>query len=388
MDYITIELTSADPANTLQRLQNAGITLLDVESPGDFRLRFRISRADQKSVTALADKQGEAWKVLHHKGFFWPLRRLFRRPVLCLGLFLLLLVSLWVPSRVFFIQVEGNASVPTAQIVELTTECGISFGVRSRDIRSQQIKNALLEAIPSLQWAGINIKGCVAVISVRERSSAQEDEPNFTIGSVIAQRDGVIAELTVLRGIAQCSPGQAVKAGQVLISGYADCGICIRATQAEGDVYAYTNRVFTAVTPTEFAQKQQIAATRKKYSLIIGKKRINFANSSGNLEPTCAKIYSEKYVTLPGGFRLPIALVTETYLYADTEPFEASDPQALLQQFAGRYLRTQMQAGEVLQKGEVVTWLDGLCRLDGVYSCREMIGLFLPEENLPNYENN
>lgn len=32
------------------------------------------------------------------------------------------------------------------------------------------MKNALLSAIPELQWAGVNTYGCRAVISVRERT--------------------------------------------------------------------------------------------------------------------------------------------------------------------------------------------------------------------------
>lgn len=387
MDYITMELTSADPADFLLRLQNAGITLLDVHSPGDYTLRFRVSRTDTKTVASLAEKQGISWKELRRRGIIWPMSRLFCRPMLCLGLLGLLILSFWVPSRIFFIRVEGNVNVPTAQIVGLATECGISFGTCSREIHSQRVKNGLLEGIDSLEWVGVNTKGCVAVISVREREPEPEETQRFSVGSVVALRDGVIAELTVLRGTAQCSPGQAVKAGQVLISGYTDCGISIRADRAEGDVYAYTNRVLTVVTPTEYSQKQPISATKKKYSLIIGKKRINFSNSSGNLEPTCAKIYSENCVTLPGGFCLPIALVTEVCTYADTQLYEAIEPQQLLMRFSDQYLLSQTQGGQVLQKGEVFTQLDGLYRLDGAYSCREMIGLFLPEENLPNYEN-
>ena len=387
MDFITIELTAADPAAFLHRLQNAAIPILDVESQEDYTIRFRVSRTDAKAVTALADKQGITWKEVRHRGLFWPLRHLLSRPVLMLGLLVILALSLWVPSRIFFIRVEGNVRVPTTQIVEQATECGLSFGACRRDIRSQHVKNGLLEAIDSLQWVGVNTKGCLAVITVREREASPQESDNYTVGSVVAQRDGVIAELTVLRGTAQCQPGQAVKAGQVLISGYTDCGICIRGTQAAGDVYAYTNRVFTAIAPTDCSQTRQITATERKYSLIIGKKRINFTNSSGNLGTTCAKIYSENYVTLPGGFQLPIALVTETYLYAETESTDGPEPQEQLAQFSQQYLLAGMQAGQVLQKNEVFTKLDGLYRLDGVYSCREMIGLFLPEENLPKYEN-
>ena len=62
-------------------------------------------------------------------------------------------------------------------------------------------------------------------------------------------RDGFIVSATVTRGNFLCRVGQSVKAGQVLISGYTDCGICIQATRAEGEIYAQTSRDFAAVTP-------------------------------------------------------------------------------------------------------------------------------------------
>ena len=43
-------------------------------------------------------------------------------------------------------------------------------------IRSEKVKNSLLQRIPQLQWAGINTDGCVAVISVREKTAIKNSE--------------------------------------------------------------------------------------------------------------------------------------------------------------------------------------------------------------------
>ena len=387
MDRITLELISADPAASLRRLQQDGVLLENVDLAEELTLRFEISQTEAHYVMAQAQRYGETCRPVHHRGMVGHLTRILHRPVLWMGMVLLLFLSLWVPSRIFFVQVEGNVQVSTTQIVALATECGLSFGSCRRDLRSQQIQNALLEAVPELQWVGVNTKGCVAVISVRERSKAQETQPPVAIGSIVALRDGVIAEMTVLQGTALCQPGQAVSAGQVLISGYTDCGICIRAEQAKGEVFAYTSRVISAVIPTEYALKQPEPEPIKKYSLIIGKKRIFFSNSSGNLGESCAKIYLENYMTLPGGFRLPIALVTEVYGAATTSALHADSLQTELERYSQDYVLSQMLAGAVLHKAAILTEYEGALRLDTVYSCREMIGRFRPEENLPNYEN-
>ena len=68
---------------------------------------------------------------------------------------------------------------------------------------------------------------------------------------------------------------QVVKKGEILISGYTDCGIAIRATDAAGEVYAKTTREITVIFPTNYALKSNDTVEFKNISLIIGKKRIN-----------------------------------------------------------------------------------------------------------------
>lgn len=354
---------------------------------GDLTLRFRLLRADYRRLLRLTQHRGEKLRLLRRKGIYWAARRLLKRPVLLLGMLFLLALVLVLPTRILFIEVEGNGSIPARQILEAAESCGIQFGVSRREVRSERMKNALLAAIPELQWAGINTSGCTAVISVRERTTPEEQTKKNCVSSIVAARDGVITEMTVLQGNGICKVGQAVKAGQVLVSGYTDCGICIRATQAQAEVYAETRRDLTAVMPSEYTQRGQITRSEKKYSLIIGKKRINFDKGSGISDTSCVKMYKEMYVTLPGGFRLPVVLVTEEWIWYDetAAAVEQGTAAAVLTESAGHYLTGLMVAGTVNQRSESVVADDGCYRLYGAYACTEMICKTRIEESLENY---
>ena len=87
-------------------------------------------------------------------------------------------------------------------------------------------------------------------------------------------------------------------------------------------------------------------------------------------------LYSQHDVTLPGGFRLPLALCVETYTMWETEPGSAALPQAerILGEFAGTYLKSQMVAGTILERFQSVQPGEGVFRLTGKYVCTEMIG--------------
>ncbi len=377
---IWVELTSADPIAALTALQNRRIPILEVAPAGKLQLRFCLARKDFPIAQSVLQKRGDKLEICRRQGLFWQILGLWKRPVLLLGMMGLLFMTAWLPGRVLFIQVEGNVSVPTQQILQQAQLCGMQFGASRREVRSEKMKNALLSLMPELQWAGVNTYGCVAVITVKERESVDTVQPQAAVSSLVALRDGVIQEITVEKGSALCMPGQAVKAGQVLVSGYTDCGLYIQATRAQGEIFALTQRKMTVVTPETYIQYTENSPSEKNYSLIIGKKRINFAKDSGISGSSCAKIERRYVLTLPGGFTLPVALVVTQVVSAELQEISVPAPDALLQSYAQLYLQKQMIAGQVQSAGEVFLTQDGLSRLEGVYGCCEMIGISRPEE--------
>ncbi len=379
---VTFQITSADPAGMLSMLHRHGIPMEDIHFLDELTLHFQVQRQHRKTVITFVEKRGGQWKILSRKGIFWGLRGLLKRPVLVSGLLIFLLLTMFLPTRIYFFRVEGNSTVPEKYILELASQCGIHFGAERRAVRSEKVKNALLSAIPELEWVGINTSGCVATISVRERQNGEEVQKPQGVSSIVAIRDGVVQEVTVTGGSAACKPGQAVRAGQVLISGYTDCGLSIRAERAKGEIYATTNRRLSFVMPQSASQRGETVSKKQKFSLIIGKKRINFYQDSGNFDASCVKMYEESYVTLPGGFQLPIAIVTETWIEYEDSMLTATPEQcgAALSELAQSYLRGQMVAGTILSKEEEFLQQDGVFRLEGEYGCLEMIGREQNEE--------
>ena len=382
---VQIELTSADPAAAISQINTAGIGIYGAKrEDGDIVSRFRIRRQDMKKLRALAEKRGYDVTVSRKSGIYWIAKRLLHRPVLTVGALLFLVIAMYLPTRVFFFEIEGNTTIPTRLILEKCSQCGISFGASRREVRSEKMKNALLQAIPELQWAGINTSGCTATITVRERTPSQMPQQECGVSSIVAARDGVVTQIVATNGNPVCKVGQAVKAGEILISGYTDCGIIIQATRAEGEVYAATNRAISAVSPLNWRSKGTKIASEKKYSVIIGKKRINFYKGSGISDTTCDKMYEESYITLPGGFRLPVIIVTETYYYYEDVPVTLQTPD--MSGFARRYLQNQMIAGTVTSCQEDGWTEDGIYRFQGNYACAEMIGRVRSEETVKPYE--
>ena len=89
-------------------------------------------------------------------------------------------------------------------------------------------------------------------------------------------------------------------------------------------------------------------------------------------------MYLENYVTLPGGFVLPVSIVTEVWTqYSHADEIEGKDD---LSDFADSFLASTMRSGRILSRKENVTNEEGIAILEGNYQCYEMIGTQRQEE--------
>ena len=313
---VEVEMTAAEPERELSTISQSGIALFGVRHEKELVCSFTIRRSDYARLAALCQKDGQSLAIVRKRGIFDSLAALRMRKMLIVGMGTLLFSAFFLPTRILFVRVEGNSRIPENRIIRAAEDSGICFGASRKNVRSEKVKNALLDAVPQLQWAGVNTSGCTAVISVRERAVSREEPESSGVSSIVADRDGYILSCTVTQGTAQVQPGQSVQNGQTLISGYTECGICIQATQAKGEIIAQTHRELTALAPVSCLQRTGSTGISRRLSLLLGKKRIFFWKGSGISDAGCGRMYKQYNFTLPGGFRLPIALCVDTYQHS------------------------------------------------------------------------
>jgi len=381
---IDVRVISADIPTAIKTLMNHGIQCFDVRENDALSVEFSIVAYDYPLLTKVLNENIATVQVLQKRGICWKILRLLRRPVLVLGIILLTALTLWLPTRVLFVSVEGNREIPANQILDEVHGCGIYFGADRRSVRSERVKNYLLDAIPDLQWVGVNTYGCVTVVSVRERTPHEEDyilEAN--VGSIIARCDGVIKQLTVYSGNPVCKVGQAVVKGQTLVSAYTDCGIIIKATRANAEIVAETQREQEMVSMFPTIIRGVKTGGKSCYSAFFGKKLIKLYKDSGILDAECVRIQKEYHVLLPGGFVLPFGLIEDRYEFYKTIPIAENDivDYDQMRQLAEEYLKGQMVAGIIISAEDNFQLRKDSCILTSKYICQEMIGKLRREEN-------
>jgi len=374
---MTVQIVCADIPRLLHAVTENGIIFHKLRQTDMLSIEVYVQRRYYYQLKKTVKRHSGEISVISGGTIQRIAKCIMNRPVLIAAVTGLIMLSLWLPNRVLFVEIEGNETVSTRKIIEAANDCGITFGANRRNIRSEYIKNRLLAMLPELQWAGVNTYGCRAVISVKERQPSNSQQVRKNVSSIVAVRDGVIESCTATKGTLLCKPGQVVKKGEVLISGYTDCGITIRATDAAGEVYAKTTREITVVIPTNYTLKSNNSEQMKNISLIIGKKRINLLKDSGIYGATCVKMYHEYPLILPGGLVLPLALSIENTNASqhDNMLADAWLDESLVISFAEEYLRSHMTGGVIMDGTTEIQDNGDALVFRGEYLCSEMIGI-------------
>lgn len=390
-DRLEIQINSADMMLVLKNLNRQGVYLEEITWIDPLTITGSVLHRDLPAIKQILSSRGDSYTIRRRYGVRNIIRKFWKRPVLSVGVCLLLAIVVTLPTRILFVRVEGNQTVADNLIIESAAKHGIYFGASREKIRSERIKNVLLQELPDLQWIGVNTAGAVAVIQVEERHSNEQPETEgVSYTNIIARKDGIIYSGTVLSGNALFSVGEAVKAGQTLVSGYTDHGLKIVISNAEAEIYAQTKENITLVYPTGYLTKTATSGSMKRYSLQIGKNFINLYKDSGISPIGCDKMYVEKKMVLPGGFTLPISLWVEQITLRKMAVQTAGNTveHAFLEKLSDSYILQHTVAGEILSRHSTFEAQDGRIEVSSQYICLEMIGQKQNQEFIDYYGEN
>ena len=385
--YCSAEIRCADISGLLRNISNGGIALRNCVRIDELTVRVIFRSKDAAVLSKICSQRGGEWKVVESNSLRFGAKRIVSRPVIWTGFLFLILFSIVLPRRILFVSVEGNKAVPTSKIIDAARNCGLAFGVSGKGIRSEEIKNSMICLIPQLRWIGVNVRGCGATISVTEMNDRVDHRSGIT--NIVAAIDGVITDCTVVSGAVLCQPGQAVKRGEILVSGFSKDSLSAKGTRSSGEIFGNTIRDLKIVMPTTMNEKGKVIGRATRLFVLVGKKRLFFYNNSRISGATCDKMYKEYYVSLPNGVQLPFGLGFEqNVVYEDLTNVSDFAQITALKEAARSYLVDQMVSGEIRGASETIESKDGLMLISGVYICHELIGREELEDVLQYGENN
>ena len=356
---VTALIQGAEPEALLNLCAREGFTLERVETGEPFTLIVHVTERELARLRPLAQRVQCTVTGRARRGLPYFLLRFRRRYALIAGLVLCLGLAAVGSKAILTIDVTGNETVTTREILSQLRLCGVSVGTFGPSIPIREVNNRMLLAMDDLSFFSLNLYGTRAEVIVREKvphPALREDEVPT---DVVSSATGIITHLEPWWGDAQFQEGDTVCKGDVLISGtmVLDAPPLVEnrvlgelLTHAEGRVLARTWHTVTAQIPLTAQVKAYTGEKTVRRSLSLLGKRMNFYENSGISYERYDTITKLRNLTPSAENTLPILWETETVREYTLVP-AAVDPAA-----ADALLRCRLLAAlkESLDEGRVL----------------------------------
>lgn len=371
---------SADPLNATRLLNlclEFGFSFRSFRGDEDGSMAFTCPKTTAKKILRLAQERGIDLTVEKQGGVPSILARRGKRYGLMLG-GICGAILLFLSGRVVWdVRVVGNETMTAEQVLEELRLCGFGVGSPLKGFRAGELENRVLLQSDSLSWISIYMDGTVAMVQVLENTSPPQSSPKKP-ANLIASADGQIESIELLRGDCLVKVGQAVRAGDLLVSGVYDSKtVGVRFTRAAGRILARTERVYEIEIPIKTTEK--VYSTEKTDAIWLNffQKNIKIYKSTGNHTGSCDIIRMEKHFSEWGLSRLPISLTVETCkCYEETEvDLTVEEALALAYEELSRSIGTLSADTQLLRKDIKTTLTEDSLILECVVLCIENIAV-------------
>ncbi len=184
----------------------------------------KIYCRDFLRLRKIRSKTGVKIKITRKHGLLFSLKKNKKRSVLFIGTAAALLFMLVLNRFVWVIDIKGNESLSRTEILEAAAELGLRSGTLVPFFDEGKAGRDIVNLSDGrILWAAINIKGSKAVIEIREASGTEEKkEEDSSPCNVVADFDGIVLSCETYSGIAATAKGNAVRVGDILISGISE----------------------------------------------------------------------------------------------------------------------------------------------------------------------
>ena len=244
---VTATVSGRRPERLLNLCANRGIPVWQVRRRRE-GLDCRLYARDYRKLRPLRRRAGVNLRIRRKRGLPFHCRRYRARWGLLVGGVLFCAFLALMPRFVWRIEVHTRGAVDEATVRDTLADLGLRIGAPLDAVDGADLRHRLALKMPGVSWAAINDDG--AVVTVEVRGVEEKPEKGEGYANLVAAREGQIVALYVRSGSAAVKVGDAVAAGQLLVSGtegYADGRTVFR--RSEGEVIAETIRTVAVSVP-------------------------------------------------------------------------------------------------------------------------------------------
>ncbi len=331
---ITVEADAEYRTALLNLCLTRGYPYSDFLCSHDGGIRLRFLAPLGRRILADCKKYGIELRNVEYTGLPFLFLNLIKRPGLFAGALVAVFLLVASGRFVWEIKTQGNERLSASEISTILRENGLFVGSYLPTIDVPSLENRILISTDQLSWISINLDGTVANVQVIESIQKGEEETMLP-ANLIAERDGQIEYLELFRGESAVKVGQAVKKGELLVSGIlegerAGC----RFTRAAGRVMARTERVLCINVPLTYTERVYGDEKTLDITFNFFDFSMKIFKSTGKAGMPCDIIEKDSVPIFAGAHVLPISAVSHVARYYTDEERSRSQNEAVEMAFS------------------------------------------------------
>lgn len=173
-------------------------------------------------IKKCAVRSGMRLKILQRRGLPFFLNKYRKRSGLLIGFVLFIAIISVMSSMIWTINISGNTVTTDEEILAVLAEAGLEPGVFGDEINAAEIRFFALSRLENVTYIAINRMGSAVNVEITERTPVPSLISGEAPCDVVSTVDGQVAVLEVYEGTKMYSPGEAVRAGDVLAGGFVE----------------------------------------------------------------------------------------------------------------------------------------------------------------------
>lgn len=244
------------------------------------------------------------------------------RPGMIMGLCFLVLINIFLSQFVWCVEIRGAESLNKKDIINACEEVGIHKGMSTKSLDTYTASQKLLLELKGAAWLSINVEGSVVTVNVSEAEESEKQAVSPC--NLVAICDGVIRSYKIINGEGRITVGQAVREGDILISGIIESEDAIETVRAEGEIVAETERIFSSEIPKKYTCERLID---NKYKSVLEVFGISLPLYLTDIKNAKAVHADSNYISISGN-NMPIGLHNKRFEIYDTAELSIDENEA------------------------------------------------------------
>lgn len=340
-------------------------------------IRAKIAIKNFSKLRSVARKTGVKIKITHKRGMPFYLKAHNDRVGLIIGIIFFVLFSVIMNRFVWCISATDSENFSSEQIIEVAESVGLRYGVYVSTFDEEKAAREIYKAFDGeLSYVKVNIKGSLAVIEYRDSKKKLEIEEEGEPSNIIADFDGVIVSDETYKGVRNISKGNAVKEGDVLISGVVE-GVDSKPLyyEAKGNFTALHNSSSKSVIDS-IDKVESFSEAKEYYKLILF--GIEFPLGFIPYKPGNVKVYSYRSFLKYNGYVIPFGIEKKTIAFYEEESIDKAIAEKLVCMNYSSLVYDKYKNSNIVYSDVKIIEERNRLTVSGKYSCIDFIGKSKP----------